>query len=72
MFFIRKEGVPSDRRRDVTYVNFVCNVGTEKAELNQTRATLGGNLMNYPHDVGTPTAGLLLVMILLNSVLSMK
>jgi hypothetical protein len=32
----------------------------------------GGNLINYPEDVGTPTANLLLVKILLNSVISTK
>ena len=70
IFFIRKEEVPLDRRRDVTYIKFVCNVRTEKAEPNRTRATMGGNLVHYPDDVGTPTASLLLVKILLNSVIS--
>eukprot|EP00804_Cyclotella_cryptica_P003430 CCRYP_002088-RA/>CCRYP_002088-RA protein AED:0.24 eAED:0.23 QI:0/0/0/1/1/1/2/0/894 len=45
---------------------------TEKKELNQTRATLGGNLINYPDDVGAPTADLLLIKIFLNSVISTK
>jgi hypothetical protein len=31
---------------------------------------MGGNLINYPDDVGTPTANLLLIKILLNSVIS--
>jgi hypothetical protein len=31
---------------------------------------MGGNLINYPDDVGTPTANLLLIKILLNSVVS--
>jgi hypothetical protein len=31
---------------------------------------MGGNLVNYPDDVGTPTANLLLIKILLNSVIS--
>jgi hypothetical protein len=30
---------------------------------------MGGNLINYPEDVGTPTANLLLIKILLNSVI---
>ena len=34
------------------------------------RATLGGNLIHYPDDVGTPTADLLLIKIFLNSVIS--
>jgi uncharacterized protein YaaQ len=72
IFFIKFEEIPLDRRRDVTYINFVCNVRTEKSEPNRTRATAGGNLINYPEDVGTPTANLLLVKILLNSVISTK
>lgn len=31
---------------------------------------MGGNLINYPEDVGTPTANLLLIKIFLNSVIS--
>jgi hypothetical protein len=33
---------------------------------------MGGNLINCPDDVGTPTANLLLIKIFLNSVISMK
>jgi hypothetical protein len=36
------------------------------------RATMGGNLINYPHDVRVPTANLLLIKIFLNSVISTK
>ncbi len=45
---------------------------TEKKNPNQMRATIGGNLTNYPNDVGTPTANLLLIKIFLNSVILMK
>ncbi len=34
------------------------------------RATMGGNLIKYPDNVGTPTANLLLVKIFLNSIIS--
>jgi len=34
------------------------------------RATMGGNLINYPDDVRVPTANLLLIKIFLNSVIS--
>jgi len=34
------------------------------------RGTMGGNLINYPDDVGVPTANLLLIKIFLNSVTS--
>jgi hypothetical protein len=33
---------------------------------------MGGNLINYPEDVGTPTANLLLIKIFLNSVVSTR
>ena len=33
---------------------------------------MGGNLINYPDDVGVPTANLLLIKIFLNSVISTK
>jgi hypothetical protein len=33
---------------------------------------MGSNLINYPDDVGTPTANLLLIKIVLNSVISTK
>eukprot|EP00804_Cyclotella_cryptica_P005837 CCRYP_000123-RA/>CCRYP_000123-RA protein AED:0.35 eAED:0.34 QI:0/0/0/1/0/0/3/0/533 len=68
--FISKTDVPHDRFKDVTYIKFVCQVRTEKREQNRTRATPGGNLINYPDDVGTPTADLLLIKIFLNSVIS--
>jgi hypothetical protein len=70
--FIHKWEIPADRLKDVTYIKFVCNVRTEKKDPNRTRATMGGNLINYPDDVGTPTANLLLIKIFLNSVISMQ
>ena len=70
--FIRKNEIPADRLKDVTYLQFVCQVRTEKDEPNRTRATFGGNLIHYPDDVGTPTADLLLIKIFLNSVISTK
>ena len=53
--FIHKHEVPPDRLKDVTYIKFVCQVRTEKKDLYRTPATMGGNLINYPDDVGTPT-----------------
>ena len=68
--FIHKHEVPQDRFKDVTYIKFVCSIRTEKKDPYRTRATMGGNLINYPDDVGTPTANLLLIKIFLNSVIS--
>ena len=72
IFFINKEEVPLDRVLDVTYAQFVCNIRPEKEEKNRTRCVAGGNKINYPFDVGTPTADMLLVKILFNSIVSTK
>jgi hypothetical protein len=45
---ISQHNVPADRRKDVTYGQFVCLVRPEKAEPNQMRFTVGGNRINYP------------------------
>ncbi len=56
----------------MTYIKFVCTVQTKKKSPHWTRVMMGGNLINCPDDVGTPTANLLLIKIFLNSVISMK
>ena len=70
IFFVHKHEIPQDRLKDVTYIKFVVSVCTEKDDPNRIRATLGGNLIHYPDDVGTPTADLLLIKFFLNSVIS--
>lgn len=70
--FVHKHEIPADRFKDVTYIKFVCTIRTEKKDPYRTRATMGGNLINYPDDVGTPTANLLLIKMFLNSVISTK
>ena len=70
IFFINKNEVPEDRLRDCTYGKFVCTVRPQKAEPNRTRLTIAGNRINYPGEVGTPTANMLLVKVMLNSVVS--
>jgi hypothetical protein len=56
----------------MTYGRIVCDVREHKAEKNRTRLTVGGDRINYPDDCGTPTADLLTVKLLLNSVISTK
>ena len=46
------------------------NYRPEKGDPYRTRLTLGGNLIVYPGDCGTPTVDLLTVKLLLNSVIS--
>ena len=68
--FIRRDVVPSDRFKDVQYGKFECQWRPQKIdEPNRTRLTIGWK-GHYPGDVGTPTAEMLLVKILFNSVVS--
>ena len=66
--FICKEDVPKDRGKCVTYGQFVCAVRPEKAEKNRTRFTVGGNRINYPGEVATPKADMIVAKMLFNSV----
>ena len=54
----------------MTYARIVCNLRPQKAETNRTRITMGGDTINVPMDCGTPTANLLTVKLLLNSIVS--
>ncbi len=42
---------------------------SEKKDPYRTRITMGGNLINYPSDCGTPTADLLTVKLMFNSII---
>ena len=68
--FISIADIPKDRRKDITYGQFVCTVRPEKAEQNRTRFTVGGDRINYPGEVATPTADMLVAKTLFNSVIS--
>jgi hypothetical protein len=70
--FIHRHKVPKERMKDVTYGQFVCNERPEKAEVNRTQFTVGGDKINYPGAVATPTAEMLVAKILFNSVISTK
>jgi hypothetical protein len=52
------------------YARIVCTYRDGKKDKYHTRITMGGNLVNYPGDSGTPTANLLTVKLLLNSIIS--
>ena len=58
--------------KDVTYGQFVCTVQPKKAEPNRTRFTIGGDRINYPGKVATPTADMLVAKMLFNSVISTR
>jgi hypothetical protein len=66
--FIKKADVPADRAP--TYGRIVVSVRPQKAEKYRTRLTVGGNLINYPFEVSTPTADLTTAKLLLNSIIS--
>ena len=70
--FIFKKDIPQDRRKDVTYGSFMCSVRPEKKEKNRTRFTVGGDRVNYPGAVATPTVDMLVAKLLFNSVISTK
>ena len=70
--FIKKSAIPIDRRQDVTYGSFVYNLRPEKVEQERTRFVVGGDRINYPGEVATPTADILVAKILFNSVVSTK
>jgi hypothetical protein len=56
----------------VTYGSFVCDIKQNKTETHRTRLTAGGDRINYPEDVGTPTVDMTLIKMMLNSVISTR
>ena len=50
----------------------MCNVRNEKAEKNRTRFVVGGDRINYPGEVATPKADMLVAKILFNIVVSTR
>jgi hypothetical protein len=67
--FTRKEQVLPDRRKDITYGSFSCNIKPNKEEKECTRLTAGGDRINYLDDVGTPTADMTLFKCMVNSII---
>jgi hypothetical protein len=67
--FVNKGSIPVDRWQDITYVKFVCEYKPNKEEKERTRLAVGGDRVNYPDEVGTPTANLLPVKTHLNNVI---
>eukprot|EP00957_Ditylum_brightwellii_P118775 9058445-Ditylum_brightwellii.AAC.1 len=60
VFFMTKQGIhniPTDRT--VTYARIVTDYRPQKKDPHRIRITVGGNLINYPFDVSTTTAGLI-------------
>jgi hypothetical protein len=71
IFFIPKEKVPIARAKDITYGLITCLIRPEKTkEPNRTRLVAGGGRVHYPFNAGTPTADLLTIKLLINSMIS--
>ena len=70
IFFIPKEDIPTNRVRDITYCRIVVAYRPQKLEKHRSRLTVGGDRINYPYDVSTPTSALPRIKMLWNSVLS--
>ena len=66
--FIPRDRQPRHKR--ATYLRVVCAYRPEKDDPHRVRWTVGGNLIDYPHDASTKTADLTTVKLLINSVLS--
>ncbi len=71
-FLIDYQDISSHKRKEICHTTVACEVRPEKDDLDRTRITIGGNRICYPGNVGTNTASLELVKLLLNSVLSRK
>lgn len=56
--------------RKATYGRIVVDYRPQKADPNRTRLTVGGDRVEYPHDVSTPTADMVTAKLLFNSVIS--
>jgi hypothetical protein len=70
VFFIPHNDIPVDKRKDVTYNHICVDLRPQKKEPNQTRLTVGGNLITYPGDVSTPTADTTTAKLVINSTIS--
>ena len=72
MEFIRRDEIPRERAKDVTYGRIVVSYRPQKMEPNRSRLTVGGDRINYPYDTSAPTADLPTIKMLWNSTLSTK
>lgn len=70
MFFVHRNQVPQHKWKDMAHARIVCNVCLQKEETNGTRLAYGGNNLSVDMGCSTPTADLLTVKLLLNSVIS--
>ena len=72
MFFVRKSDMPKSRWRDIMYVHMVVAYRLHNTKPHQSRLTVGGDSINHPYDVSTPTADLKMIKMMWSSTLSTK
>jgi hypothetical protein len=71
IIIIHKNQVPKERAKDVTYGLITTLIRPEKIdEPNRTRLVAGGDRVHFPGNAGTPTADLLTVKLLINSIIA--
>jgi hypothetical protein len=68
IFFIPKTNVPQSKK--VTYARIVPAIRPQKEETHRIRVTVGGNLLTYDDDAGTPTTDLTTAKLFFNSIIS--
>jgi hypothetical protein len=71
-FLIDYPDIPLHKCKEICHTMVVCEVRPEKDDPDRIRITIGGNRICYPGNVGTNSASLELVKLLLNTVLSRK
>jgi hypothetical protein len=69
IIFIRKNQVPKEQVKDATY-GLITILIRPIEEPNRTRLVARGDRVHYPGDTSTPTADLLTVKLLINSIIS--
>jgi hypothetical protein len=68
--FIPRDRVTRERSKDVTYGLITCLICPEKIdEPNRTRLVAGRDIVHYPGNAWTPTANLITMKLLINSII---
>ena len=66
--FISFNQIPKGHK--IAYARIACTIRPQKNETHRTRMTIGRNLLDYQGNTKTPTANLIIMKLLLNSILS--
>ena len=70
MFFIKRNTIPENRRKDVTFGRIVVNFHPSKDDPHRTCLTFGYNIIKYPIEFITHIAALTTAKLLVNSIIS--